>query len=149
MRFARASLLLLLFAAAPVFAQSLRTNFYASFGGGDLSLLNNTSAMLNAGSFGVGIFGAYDSLHSYVADQSYGLAIKYGEDTFVEFGAGSFKRRFVDTTGSGQAAYLLFGKVFGSNLNVSLQVGAKRIAEGLDPRWIYDIYPTIGWSFGK
>lgn len=128
-------------------ATSFRTNLLVSTYANELSTRSNSSVLIGPDAFSIGAYVIYEAPHAYQRDQSFGAAFRVGKDFFFEMGAGLFQRDFEGVTGKGTAGFLLLGWRFGGSFNISANLTAKKITEGLEPRTMIDAAPTLGWTF--
>ena len=87
----------------------------------------------------------YEPLHSYVTDMTYGAGVRFEHVFFFEFDLGLFRRSYEDVSGTGFAAGMLIGYSFTKVFSISLPVTLKRIQTGLDPRFMLDTFPYLGF----
>ncbi|MGE3758079.1 MAG: hypothetical protein AB7H97_09995 [Pseudobdellovibrionaceae bacterium] len=97
----------------------------------------------------IGPYGEYESLAPQVVDTSYGAALRFGHESYVELQAGYFRRDFQQPgtpqkDGKGFSANVIYGIGLSPHFAVDIALAGKRIASGsLDKRWIIDLLPLI------
>lgn len=132
-------------------AFEVKTNLFFSnltSGDSDLYLRSHNMIYLGFSSFQIGPFYNYEPLHSYVTDQSYGLALKWGSSLYFEIGGGVYERKYEEQKGKGMMGSLTLGKTLSKIISVSLTTIYKSLQSGdLEKRDMVDLLPYIGFRF--
>jgi len=127
-----------------------KTNFLPSaaiVGRADYVFSSHNTLMVGWDSFRAGGYAAFEAISENVVDQSFGGALRVGNDKYVELQAGYFVRNFkqheTELEGKGVSGNLILGTHFSQNFGLALFLSGKRINSGMDKRTIVDLLPFL------
>lgn len=109
--------------------------------------------LVGSGSFGAGAYIGHEIISENVTDQTFGAAIRFGQQEFFELQGGAFVRKFIQyqtaLEGKGVAAHLIYGTHINNLFGLSLGLSGKRITSGMEKRTIVTLLPllTLRWGY--
>lgn len=120
----------------------------AIVGKSDLVLSSHNTLLFGGPRFKVGPYIGYEVLSSNQNDLTYGAAIRFGDQKFLEIQGGIFERDFhqqnLRLKGKGFAGNLIFGVYLNNYFGIDLALTYKRIESGMDKRTVLELLPFFG-----
>lgn len=136
-------------------AFEIKSNFLPSIAfinRADVVFTSHNTLLFGTGNFWGGAYVGHEVISENVTDQTFGGAIRFGQQQFVEIQGGAFVRKFTqyqtNLEGKGFSAQLLYGTHLNNVFGLSLGLSGKRINSGMEKRTIITLLPLLSLRWG-
>lgn len=149
------TILIFLFPTYSDAAFEIKSNFLPSLGfvnRADVVFTSHNTLLYGSGHFWAGAYAGHEIISENVTDQTFGAAVRFGQQQFFEIQGGALVRKFTqyqtNLEGKGAAIQFIYGTHLNNYFGLSAGLSGKRITSGMEKRTIITLLPLLTLRVG-